>query len=108
IDQRAGAFTLRQRFIEEGANFLVESFLRHWIICLCIFGDVARQGTAFRFPLVATAIENFHFLVSKESERPECVAGPPVGFITIENAGRVWCDAVTAAKLRKFLRRDIV
>ena len=27
VDQRFAAFALRQRFIEEGANFLVESFL---------------------------------------------------------------------------------
>src|SRR5207249_11921925 len=71
-------------------------------------GNFARHGAAFGFPFVPTAIENFHLLMSKQPESPECVAGPPVGLITIKNAGRVWRDPVTTAKLRKFLRRDII
>jgi hypothetical protein len=46
--------------------------------------------------------------VSEESERPECVAGPPVGLIAVKNARGVWRDAVTPAKLRKFFRRNVV
>src|SRR4029453_2107361 len=102
VDQRFAAFTLPQSFFEKGANLLVESLLRHRIICLCILGYIAGHGAAFGFPFVPTAIENFHFLVSKQPEGPESIAGPPVGFITIKNAGRLWCDPVMTAKLRKF------
>src|SRR5438876_10338790 len=103
VDQRFAAFALRQRFIEESTNLFVESFLRHRIICLWILGNFARHGAAFGFPFVPTAIENFQLLMSKHPESPECVAGPPVGFITIKNAGCVWRDLVMTATLRKFL-----
>src|SRR5438874_2951922 len=104
VDQRLTALALRQRFVEKCANLLVESFLRHWIICLFIFRDFARHGTAFSFPFVAATIENFRLLVSEQPERPESVASPPVSLITIKNARRLWRDAVTTAKLREFFR----
>src|SRR5262249_14130623 len=103
VDQRFAAFTLRQCFIKKGANFLVESFLWHRIVCLCILRNVARHGATFGFPFVPATVENFHFVMSKHSEGPNSVAGPPVGIITIKNAGGIWCDAVTTAELRELL-----
>ena len=97
-------FALRERFIGKRANLLVEAFLRHRIICRRIFRHVARHRPAFRFPFVAAAIENFHFLVSEQPKRPKRITRPPVRLVAVENAGGVGRDAVAAAKLGKFFR----
>src|ERR1043166_5064363 len=104
VDQRFATLTLGQRFIEKCADLLVEAFLRHWIICLRVFWNLTRHRAAFRFPFVATAIEDFHFLMTKQSERPECVTSPPVRLVAVENASGVRGNAMPAAKTRKFLR----
>src|SRR5207344_2692279 len=70
VDQRFTTFTLRQRFIEECTDLLIEPFLWHRITCLRVFWNLARHRTAFRFPFVTTAVENFHFLMTKQPERP--------------------------------------
>src|SRR5207247_8862879 len=100
------ALTLGQRFIEKRANLFVEACVWHRIISLGIFRNLPCHWTAFRFPFVASAIENFNLLVTEQPERPKRVTRPPVCLVAVENAGRVWGDAVATAKLRKFLRRN--
>src|SRR5262249_40641032 len=104
VNQRFASVALSERFIEECANLLVEAFLRHRITGLCVFWNLTRHRAAFRLPFVASAVENFHFLVAKQLERPKRVAGPPVRFIAVEDTGRIWRNAVTAAKPREFFR----
>src|SRR5438045_7465269 len=99
VDQRLTTLALRQRFVEKSANLLVESFLRNWIICLFVFRDFARHGTAFGFPFVAATIENFHLLVSEQAERPESVASQPVRLISVENECCVWCSGGSTLEL---------
>src|SRR4029077_10468381 len=108
VDQWFSALTLRQRFVEKSANFLVESLLRHRIICLRIFWDFARHRTVFRFPFVAAAIQDFYLLVSEEAKRPQGVASPPVRFIPVKNTSRIWRDSVPPAKLGESFRRNVV
>ena len=102
------ALALRQRFIGESADLLVEALLRHRIVRARIFRHFARHRAAFGFPFVAAAIEDFHFLVSEKPKGPERIAGPPVGFVAVKNAGRLRRDAVAAAELGEFFRRDVV
>src|SRR4030095_15335507 len=65
IDEWFGTFALGKRLVEERANLLVEAFLRHRIICPWIFWNFSCHWTLFGLPFVATAVENFHFLVSE-------------------------------------------
>src|SRR5438094_9738029 len=75
IDQRLAALALSECFIEKCADLLIEPLLRHRIVCLRIFRDLARHWPLFCFPLVAAAVQNFHLLVPEQSESPESVAG---------------------------------
>src|SRR5438094_7122551 len=92
----------------EGANLFVESFLRHRIICARILRNFARHGTAFGFPFIAPAIKDFNLFVTKQAKRPERVASPPVGLVTVKNTRRIRCYSVPAAKTRKFFRENII
>src|SRR5262249_13074993 len=73
-----------------------------------VFRSLTRHRTAFRFPLIATAVENFHFLVTEQPERPKRVTRPPVRLVTVKNASGIRRDAMAAAKPRKFLRRYVI
>src|SRR6184192_1861210 len=94
----------KQRFDKEIRNLFVEPLLRHRIICLCEFWNFPRHAAAFRFPFVPAAIEDFHFVVPEQTERPESVASPPVRLIAVKNTNSVRRDSVPAAKPGKFFR----
>ena len=47
-------------------------------------------------------------LVAVELEYPECVAGPPIIFVAVENNGRVVRNPLGSAELRKSLFIDVV
>ena len=108
IDQWFAGLALRERFIGKGPNLLVEAFLRHRVIRLRIFWNISGHWPLFCFPFVAAAVQDFHFFMSEQPERPERVACPPIRLITIKNAGRFGRDAVLAAELGEFFRRDII
>jgi hypothetical protein len=95
---------LRERFVEEGPDLLIEPLLWYRIICLRVFWNFPRYRAGFRFPFVATAVKNFHFLMAKQTEGPKRVTRPPVRLVAVENASGVRRNAVTIAKPRKFFR----
>src|SRR4030095_7490610 len=78
IDQWLLRLALRQRLIRESSYLLVVASRWYRIICARILRNLTRHLAPFRFPLVAAAVENFHLVVSEQSERPQCVAGPPI------------------------------
>src|SRR5262249_59751760 len=100
--------TLRERVIREGANLIIHAARRNRIIRPLRFGHVTRHLTALGLPFVTAAVENFYLGVPKKAECPERVAGPPVGFVAVENAGGVRSDSVSTAKLGKFFRCDVI
>src|SRR6185369_10267674 len=108
IDQRLISLALSKRFIKERADLLVEAFFWHPIICLRVFWSLTRYLASFCFPLVASAVENFYFLMAEQPEGPKRIARPPVGLVAIENTSGVRRYPVTAAKPRKFFRRNII
>ena len=108
INERLVTLALCQRFIKKRANLLVEAFLRHRIICLCILRHFTCHRPLLGLPFVAAAVENFHFLVAKQAECPERVTPPPIRFVAVKNAGRLRRDSVTTAKLRKFFWRNVI
>src|SRR5262249_53347960 len=108
IDQWFAALALQQSFIEKRANLLVEPFLRHRIICLRIFGNFACHRTAFGFPFVTSAIEDFNLVVTEKTKRPESVTGPPIRLIAVKNTNRLRRYSVAAAKALKFFWRNVI
>jgi len=56
--------------------------------------NFARHRTAFGFPFVASAIEDFHILMTKQPKCPERVARPPVRLVAVKNTGGIRRDAV--------------
>lgn len=51
--------------------------------------DVGGEFTAFSNPLVAAAIEEADILMTEQGEDPQCVSGPPVGLVAVNDHGAV-------------------
>src|SRR4029077_1124360 len=74
IDQRLLFLTLLEGLFEKSPNLVIEALGGHRIFCARIVGDLSRQGTVFRDPLIATPIHNFDVFVPKQAKRPEGIA----------------------------------
>ena len=46
--------------------------------------------------------------MTEKAENPEGIAGPPVGFVTVKNTGRLRGDPVLRAEGGKGLRLDVI
>src|SRR3954447_5487513 len=99
IDERLARFTLGERFVGKGADFLVEALIRHRVMSRGELWDFPGHWASVRFPFVAATVEDLYLFMAKQTECPERVAGPPVRLVAVKNAGRVGRDAVAAAQL---------
>ena len=46
--------------------------------------------------------------MSEQPKCPERVAGPPIRFVAVKDAGGVWRDSATPAQFGEFIRLNVV
>ncbi len=97
-----------QGVIKKGADAGVVALGRDGVVRGGVAGFVFGEGAAFGDPLVAAAVEDFAAGVAEEVEDPEGVAGPPVGFVAVEDAGGVGGDAEAGAEAGELFGLEVV
>src|SRR5687767_370222 len=107
IDQRFPMLHVRQRIFVECANLFIAT-ARNRIFRLWKLRLLTGHLPPFSNPFLASAIKNFHLFMAEESEGPERITSPPIGFIAVKDASRIGCDPVPAAKIGKGFGSDIV
>src|SRR5689334_2667484 len=92
---------MRQGIVEKGANLGILALGRHRVLGAGRFRLFLGERTTLLDPLVAPPIEDLYLSVAEKSESPEGVAGPPVRFVAVEDAGGIARDPVFRANLGK-------
>ena len=108
VDERQPRLAVLPCVLEKRADIRVAPHGRHRIIDRRVTGFFARERAALGHPLVAPAVHDFHIFVAEQPENPQRVAGPPVRFVAVENAGRVGTDPVLRADGGELGRGDVI
>jgi hypothetical protein len=64
-------------------------------------GEILGKGESLRHPGVTATIEQTDIFVPEEGENPECVGGPPVALVAVEDHGVISRDALFRHQLGK-------
>ena len=94
IDQGELGAALGESSIVKGADLIIETSGGNRIGHRRVLGHLPSEGTPLGDPLVASAVHDPHLRVTEETEDPQGVAGPPVGLISVKDAGGLGRDAV--------------
>jgi hypothetical protein len=71
-------------------------------------GDFPREGESLRNPGVTAAIEQSNIVVSKKCEYPQCVGGPPVALVAVNDDGVITRDALPRHQLGEGLSLKVI
>jgi hypothetical protein len=108
IDERLASLAVREGLIEESPDFGIQTLRRRAVGSFGEVGHGAGEVAALGDPFFASAIHDLDLGVPVEAESPEGVAGPPVGFVAVEDHGGVVRDAMVFAESGEFFRGDVI
>lgn len=78
------------------------------VVGLWVGANSEAGGALFEEPGVAATVEEADVGVAEEGEDPQCVGGPPVGFVAVEDDGVVLADTQAAHQAGEVLSVDEV